>query len=357
MTGTRLIWKLLGINILVIAFLMVIVWLSIDYLSADYFSELMEKYNISPASSHAMFVQAAHRYLIWASIGGVLLAGCLSYLLMRHVLNPLSEMTKITHKISAGDYSTKVPTASMDEVGQLARAFNRMADDLKRMENLRKRLMIDVAHELRTPLTNMRGYLEALVDGVVEPSRDTFEMLQEETLRLVGLTEDILQLAKADAAHKNMTPVEMSLNGLIASELTVIRKQIEDGRIQVIEHLSDADVLIWADPHLLGQVVRNLLQNACRYTPREGILKIDLASTADSVRAIFTNTAGELDEDDIPYIFERFYRGEKSRSRAHGGAGIGLAIAKEIIQAHGGHISAKLEDGMISIVFTLSLQH
>ncbi len=346
----------MGINILVIAFLMVIVWLSIDYLSADYFSELMEKYHISPASSHAMFVQAAHRYLIWASIGGVLLAGCLSFLLMRHVLNPLIQMTRITHNISAGDYSTKVPTVSKDEVGQLAMAFNRMADDLKRMESLRKRLMIDVAHELRTPLTNMRGYLEALVDGVVEPSRDTFEMLQEETLRLVALTEDILQLAKADAAHKYLAPVEISLNGLIASELNAIRKRFEDGHIKIIEHLSENKVLIWADPHLLGQVVRNLLQNACRYTPREGTLQIVLESTPESVKTIFTNSAGELDEEDIPFLFERFFRGEKSRSRAHGGAGIGLAIVKEIIEAHGGQVSANLSDGLISIAFTLSLQ-
>ena len=167
MVPSRLIWKLLIIFGAVIALLMALVWGAVDYLAADYFSVLMEKYHISPDASHAMFVEAIHAYLIWASLGGILVAGLLSFWLLRRALAPLTAMTESTLRISSGDYSARVPVHSIDEVGQLAVAFNRMAGQLERLEGLRRELMIDVAHELRTPLTNMRGYLEAIVDGVL----------------------------------------------------------------------------------------------------------------------------------------------------------------------------------------------
>jgi two-component system sensor histidine kinase BaeS len=199
MTRT-LLWKLLGINFLVIGSVIVIVWMAIDYLAAGYFMALMEKYNISPTSSQQMFVSAVHRYLIWASLAALFLAVVLSFLLMRKVLRPLRQMTTIAQKISTGDYSGQVPIVLGDEVGQLAASFNRMAESLRLIEGLRKTLMIDVAHELRTPLTNIRGYLEALTDGVAAPTKETFDLLQEETMRLTHLVEDVLRLAKADAA-------------------------------------------------------------------------------------------------------------------------------------------------------------
>ena len=197
---SRILWKLLAINILIIGVVIVIVWLSIDYLAAGYFMTLMDKYHISPTSSHEMFVGAVHRYLIWASLGALVLAIALSFLIMKRILHPLTQMTSITKKIASGNYSASVPVKSHDEVGQLALAFNRMAESLQEIEQLRKTMMVDVAHEIRTPLTNIKGYLEALTDGVLEPSKETFGLLQEETFRLVQLVEDILRLAKADAA-------------------------------------------------------------------------------------------------------------------------------------------------------------
>ena len=169
----RLIWKLLGINILIIGVVIIIVWLSIDYLAAGYFMTLMEKYHISPTSSHEMFVGAVHRYLIWASLGALVLAVALSFLIMKRILHPLTQMNEITRKIASGNYSASVPVKSHDEVGQLALAFNRMAESLQKIEQLRKTMMIDVAHELRTPLTNIRGYIEAFTDGIVCASTGT----------------------------------------------------------------------------------------------------------------------------------------------------------------------------------------
>lgn len=350
-----LLWKLLGINLLIIGFVIIIVWLAINYLAAGYFMILMEKYNISPTSSHQMFVSSVHRYLIWASLAAILLAVILSFLLMKRVLGPLTQMTKITQKIATGDYSSKVPMTTGDEVGRLAEAFNRMADSLQHIEQLRKTMMINVAHELRTPLTNMQGYLEALADGVLAPSRDTFDLLHEETMRLVHLVEDILRLAKADAARTDLHKVEIKLSDLIVHVLESCRPQFESKKISV-ETKFISELPLWADPEKLSQVVRNLVQNAWQYTPSGGFVRISTEPMAEEIRVIFANTGGELVEEDLPFIFERFYRGEKSRSREHGGAGIGLAIVKELIEAHNGRVGAEIIQNEVRIWFTLPVQ-
>ena len=351
----RLLWKLLGINIIVIGFVIIIVWLAVDYLAAGYFMTLMEKYNISPTSSHQMFVSAVHRYLVWASLGALVLAVGFSFLLMRRTLHPLTQMTEITSKIASGDYSASVPVKSQDEVGQLALAFNRMAESLQQIEQLRKTMMIDVAHELRTPLTNIKGYLEALNDGVVSPSEETFQLLQEETFRLGQLVEDILRLAKADAAKASLRKVEIHLAHLITQMLESFRSQLEDKGLRVETHLADGEKSLWADPHLLSQVLQNLLQNAWQYTPSGGTLTVSTELKPQSIKVVLTNTGGEIAEEDLPFIFERFYRGEKSRSREHGGAGIGLAIVKELVEAHGGSVGAEMLNDSIQIWFELPI--
>ncbi len=355
MGRSRLIWKLLGIIACVIALLISMVWLAVDYLAAGYFSVLMEKYHISPESSHAMFVEAIHTYLIWASLGGVLMAGVLSFWLLRRALEPLTTMTASTRQISSGDYSARVAVRSGDEVGQLAVAFNRMAGNLERLEGLRRELMIDVAHELRTPLTNMRGYLEALVDGVLPPTEENFKLLQADTLRIVHLTEDILKMAKADAARKHLDPLQLFLPAIIHTELKQMRPRFQAKAISVVQDFARIDASVDADPHMLGQVVRNLLENALRYTPAGGRLSIELEGHPDAVTAIFSNSVEGFDPDTLPFLFERFYRGERSRSRDLGGAGIGLAIVKELIEAHGGAVAVEYEDTIFSISFRLPL--
>ena len=348
-----LLWKLLGINVLVIGSVIVIVWMAIDYLAAGYFMALMEKYNISPTSSQQMFVSAVHRYLIWASLAALFLAVVLSFLLMRKVLRPLRQMTTIAQKISTGDYSGQVPLVSRDEVGQLAASFNRMAESLRLIEGLRKTLMIDVAHELRTPLTNIRGYLEALIDGVAASTKETFDLLQEETMRLIRLVEDVLRLAKADAARMDLRKTEIHIEDLILQELDIFRPQFDSKKIRTETQFGKGVNRLLADPGKITQVVTNLLQNVCQYTPTGGFIKIHTEQASGQLKVIFANTSGELSEKDLPFIFERFYRGEKSRSREHGGAGIGLAIVKELIEAHDGHVGAEISDKETRIWFSI----
>ena len=348
-----LILKLLVINLVVIGFVMVIVWIAIDTLAAGYFVTLMEKYNISPKPAHAMFVSAIHRYLLWACLGAVILAALLSYLMMRRVLAPLTSMTWISREIAAGNFTVRVPSVTQDEVGQLAHAFNRMAESLEKIENLRRTLMIDVAHELRTPLTNIRGYLEALNDEVLPPSKKYFSLLQNETLRLANLVEDVLQLARADAAHGSLELAEADLKEMVISAYKPFANLFKQKHIKAKLNTPKNPVTVRIDQNRMARVLRNLSDNAAQYTPEYGVVRIRIRTDNEKVRVIYTNTVGELNPENVPFIFERFYRGEKSRSREHGGAGIGLAIAKEIVEAHDGAVGAEKVDNEIRIWFEL----
>jgi signal transduction histidine kinase len=348
-----LILKLLAIHLVVICFVMVIVWLSIDMLAAGYFVTLMEKYNVSPGPAHDMFVSAVHRYLLWAFLGAVTLAVVLSFLMMRRVLAPLSRMSVITREIAAGNFSARVPTGTQDEVGQLARAFNHMAAGLEEIETLRRTLMIDVAHELRTPLTNIRGYLEALNDRVLPFSAETFTLLQNETLRLAELVEDVLQLARADAAHGQLDRQPVDLVGEVKTTLGYFGRAFDEKSVTVNCHSAHEALIIQADRRRMARVLRNLTDNSVRYTPAGGTVDIRLDADSRQVWIDFINSAERLVATDLPHLFERFYRGEKSRSRQHGGAGIGLSIVKELVEAHDGQVDAVLIDGRLRIRLTL----
>jgi len=348
----RLIFKLLAIHLVVIAFTMAAMWLVIDTLAAGYFVTLMEKYHISPEPAHEMFVSAVHRYLLWACLAALILAVVLSFFMLQRVLAPLTRMTKITQEVAAGNFSARVPAESRDEIGRLAQAFNRMAESLQKLESLRRSLMIDVAHELRTPLTNIRGYLEALNDGVVPPSPETFSLLQEETMRLVDLVEDVLRLARADSAREHLEFEAVDLCRSVRSAFEPFAHAFDQKKLQVRFDLAPDGATVPADPKRVSRVLRSLIDNAVRYTPPAGEVNIGVRSEPRRVVIDFTNTARHLNSQDLPYIFERFYRGEKSRSRLHGGAGIGLAVVKELVEAHGGSADARLEDAKLRIRLT-----
>lgn len=349
----RLLWKLLGINIPVIAGVIAVVWLAIDYLAASYFTVLMDEYHISPDEAHGIFLDAIHRYLLWASLCALGLAGALSFLLTRKVLRPLFQMMEVTGRLAAGDYGARVQVTPNDEIGQLGTAFNHMADSLRQIEQLRKAMVADAAHELRTPLTNIRGYLEALHDGVIPPSKATFGMLQSEILRLTKLSEDLLSLARADTAKRDMHPQTLSLRRLVEKVLELNGPRFQTKKLAIeVRASKDADRVV-ADRDKLLQVVINLADNGWQYTPEGGRLVISTERTEAGVRTTFANTGEAIAEEDIPFIFERFYRADKSRSRERGGAGIGLSIVKELVEAHGGQVGAASAVGENRIWFIL----
>lgn len=350
----RLLWKLLLINILpVIGIIIVIIWLAIDQLAADYFMTLMDKYEVSPTETHQMFLSAVHRYLLWAFGLALVLALVLSYLLTRKVLRPLSQMAAISGQFAKGNFNARVAVTSGDEVGRLGRAFNHMADNLAELEQLRKNMVADVAHELRTPLTNLRGYVEGLHDQVVPPSKETFDMLLREILRLVRLVEDLQQLAKADAAKVVLNRRPLSLHELINQVVALYRPNLAAKEIAVETRFAAGTDRITGDRDKLMHAVRNLVENAWQYTPPRGKVTISLAAVENSIRGEFVNNGPGIAEKDLPYIFERFFRADRSRSRQGGGAGIGLAIVKELIESHHGRVGAESKDGVTRIWFEL----
>jgi len=336
----RLVWKLLLANLPVIAVIVLMIWLAIDHLAANYFMVLMDKYMVAPTETHQAFLQAIHRTLIWATVAALAVALLLSFLLTRRVLRPLLQMTAATRDVATGNFSARVEAASQDEVGELGRSFNRMADNLEQLEKLRKTMVADVAHELRTPLTNLRGYLEGLSDEVIPPGKPTFEMLQQEILRLVHLVDDLQQLARADAARAYLDRQPLQLQQLIDQLLGLYRSEIEAKQLAVTIEVPEAAAEVYADRDKLLQALRNLLDNACKYTPRGESLRISARRDGTGVRLTFTNHGVEIPADELPLIFERFYRLDRSRSREAGGAGIGLSIVKQLIEAHGGQVGA-----------------
>jgi signal transduction histidine kinase len=214
-------------------------------------------------------------------------------------------------------------------------------------------MVADISHELRTPLTNLRGYMEGLSDSVIPPTRETFQMLEQEVLRLVNLVEDLQQLARADAAKSFLDCRELSLHELLGQIMDLYRPNFQEKEIDVQWQLDPGSDLLTADRDKLLQAIRNLVDNAWKYTPRGGSVTISTRRTADGIKTDFTNSGAVIAEKDIPYLFERFFRADRSRSRDAGGAGIGLAIVKELIEAHGGTVGAKSDENGTHVWFNL----
>ena len=350
----RLLWKLLlGHIVPVFAIITLVVWRAIDRRASEYHQMLVARYHIAPADAHRIFLDAIHHDLALGTLTTLALTLLLTYLLTRWVLHPLFQITASTRQVADGNYSERVKVVSRYEVGQLADAFNHMAENLEKIEKLRKNMVADIAHELRTPLTNLRGYLEGLSDSVIAPSRETFRMLEQEVLRLVNLVEDLQQLARADAARAFLDRQKLSLHELLEQIMDLYRPNFQEKEIEVLWRLESGSEMVTADRDKLLQAIRNLADNAWKYTPRRGTVTISTLPNADGITTVFANSGATIAANDIPYLFERFFRTDRSRSRDAGGAGIGLAIVKELIEAHDGTVGAESGESGTSVWFTL----
>jgi signal transduction histidine kinase len=350
----RLLWKLLiGHFVPIFAIFSLVVWQAVDKRAAEYYRELTERFHVAPLDAHNRFLEAIHQHMFWGVFAALTFTLLFTYLLTTWVLRPLLKITDITKKVADGNYSERVNVVSRYEGGQLADAFNHMAENLETIERLRKNMVADISHELRTPLTNLRGYLEGLSDSVIPPDKETFQMLEQEVLRLVHLVDDLQQLARADAAKAFLECQELSLHELLRQIMALYRPNFQDKEIDVHWHLDPESDKLFADRDKLLQAIRNLADNAWKYTPRHGSVSISVQRIAGGLKTVFTNSGAVIDANDIPYLFERFFRADRSRSRDAGGAGIGLAIVKELIEAHGGTVGAESDERGTSVWFTL----
>jgi signal transduction histidine kinase len=265
---------------------------------------------------------------------------------------PLGEIGAAARRIADGDYAARVPREGPEELASLADSFNQMAASLEEQERMRRDFIANAAHELRTPLTNLQGYLEALRDGVITADRATYESLHEEADRLVRLSRSLDALAEGDAGMSPPTLVELDLAMAVRSALELATPSIERAGLHLVTDVP-ATLPARADMDGLSQVLANLLSNAVRYTPRGGTITVRAERRPGDLLVSVANTGDGIPAEDLDRVFERFYRVEKSRDRARGGAGIGLAIVKQLVESAGGRVGAESRDGMTRFWFSV----
>jgi signal transduction histidine kinase len=293
------------------------------------------------------------QFLLAGSIAAVI-ALVMARWLARGMTQPLRDMATAARKMETGDYSDRVTTTSRDEVGQLAVAFNRMSEELENLESSRRQLVANVSHELKTPITAIRAHLENLLDGVEQPNVETLQVMLAQSERLGRLVEQLLDLSKLESGEVPLRREEVSLAPVVRQVLSEIDMASADRAISLSSEVPDDLPVIEADRERVHQVLFNLVDNAMRFTPDGGQVRIEAHRENGAVSVSVADSGVGIPEDALPRLFERFYRVDPSRSREDGGTGIGLAIARSVVEAHGGTISAESELGRGS-VFTFDL--
>jgi signal transduction histidine kinase len=294
------------------------------------------------------FLGSVNRSLV--TIGGAagILALGLSFALSRRILRPVEELTLAAHEMEKGHLNKRVKVASKDEIGTLGHAFNAMADGLQRLEKLRRNMVNDIAHELRSPLTTIRGYLEALQDGLLQATPEIVNSLHEEAMLLSHLIDDLQELALAESGQLTMDMEPVAPQDVVEIAISAMMPAAQEKNIRLEVETGENVSPINADRMRLGQVLRNLLKNAITHTPAEGEIRVDIESVENELEIRVCDTGSGIEPEQLQNIFERFYRTDASRARATGGAGLGLAIAKQLVLAHGGRIWAESELGQSS---------
>lgn len=314
--------------------------------------------SIATASIDAAFRQALTQSLVVAGALATLAALTLSYVVSRQIASPVRRMVVAARRIGGGHYAERVivaPANAGDELGQLAASFNAMAGDLEKTERRRIELVGDVAHELRTPIATLTGYLEGLLDGVVESSPETWAKLHTESLRLRRLVDDLQELSRAEARQLPIRTERVAPERIVNAARERVAPEYAEKRLELIVPMPTTLPDVMADPDRAVQVLTNLLTNALRYTPAPGRVEVRVARAGNMLAFQVRDTGVGIAPENLPRIFERFYRVEKSRARALGGSGIGLTISKALVEAMRGTIRAESAGLGKGSVFTFTL--
>jgi len=307
-------------------------------------------------TSRLMFV-STHDFLLLGLllIFAAILSASFGYLLAASMTNSLDLLQKAAHNIATGDFSTRVHLNEMDELSDVAEAFNTMADELERsfsrqkeLEQSRRDLVAAVSHDLRTPLTSIRAMTEAMADGVVtEPAtvQRYYDTIRGQIENLSGLINDLFELSQLDTEQLQLRLEPVDMNDLVSDVVESMQAEASAKEITVIGRFCEALPLIEAEMAKIQRVLYNLVQNAIRHTSAGGSVTLETSTLPDGIQVDVSDTGEGIDPEDLPRIFDQFFRGEKSRSRQTGGSGLGLAIAKRIIEAHEGRIWVESQVG------------
>ena len=299
------------------------------------------------------FINTLNKLLIWAAGIACILSILLGTYMTKRLSDPISRVIETAEQISDGNYDDRIAEASDTlEIMELTKSINTLAETLGRQEKLRKRLTADVAHELRTPIANLQSHLEAMLDGIWEPDKDRLKSCHEEAVRLTKIVADLESLARFEGENLVLSKEDFDISELVGTLAKSFESEFRSKGISLKTELNSQR--LEADKDKTAQILVNLISNALKYTPDGGKIRVSVTGDGDFVSVAVKDSGIGISGEDLPYIFERFYRADKSRSRASGGSGIGLAIAKSLAEAHGGTISAQSELGKGS-TFTVTL--
>jgi two-component system sensor histidine kinase BaeS len=293
-------------------------------------------------------VNEFQRMILLSGLGAVLLAIGLTWVLSRRMVVPLLNMKEASQVLSKGNFNVKVPVKGRDEIAQLGEAINQLAEDLHRLQTSRKEFLSSVSHELRTPLSYVKGYSQALDEGMLKTEQDQkkyVKVIREEADRLSRLVDDLFDLTQMDEGRLRLSKTPVNLDEIIRKMVHTTDPQALAKNITLQNH-SNPLPSIQGDYDRLSQVIFNLLNNAILHTPQGGKIVISAGVDHHHVKLVVQDTGSGIPEKDLPYVWERFYRVDKSRARGLGGTGLGLAIVKQIIEGHGGSVNIESQEGV-----------
>ena len=288
---------------------------------------------------------AVRKSLILAGIVGGAVGILLVLLLSRRALRSVGNLTSAARSLGAGDLSSRAEVTGNDEIAELGQAFNSMADALEDSERQRRAMVSDVAHELRTPLANIQGYIEALQDGLLEPDAATLDTVHQQAMHLNRLVDDLRLLAATEARELGLEPEPTTIGSIIERVAASFRPMADAGSVALATDAAEPLPVLNIDRLRIEQVVGNLVDNAVRHTPPGGSVTIAAFQHNDGVRVVVADTGVGIPADALPHVFDRLYRADPSRGRTTGGTGLGLTIARQLVEAHGGTIWAESEAG------------
>ncbi|MDF2630430.1 MAG: sensor histidine kinase [Symbiobacteriaceae bacterium] len=297
-------------------------------------------------------------YIFVGAALAIVLATAATTFFVRRALKPFQHVIRLTKEMAGGNFSVRanVTATGTFDYRELAANVNALAASLERTDRLRRELVSNLAHEIRTPLTNLQGYLEALRDGVIEANQEALASVHEEVMRLVRLVDALHQLARADAMRQRpLDRAPADLDQLADQLVRVLRPGAEARRIKLFYDVGSSRGLVPVHADSIAQVMRNLMRNAVQYADEGGTIRVQTAVADGVYRFSCLNTGPGISEEDLPFVFNRFFRSERARQGVKTGVGIGLAIAKELIEAHGGRIGAQSKAGWTMVWFDLPL--
>lgn len=302
------------------------------------------QYTEDPNSLQQEFLSSVTRVIVAVVLSAGAVALSLVTMLVLPRLLSIEEITQAARRLASGQLDQRVQVKANDEISALASSFNNMADSLEKAEHLRRTMVNDVAHELRTPLSNIQGYMEGLRDGVIQPRAELFDSLYQESQLLTRLVNDLQMLSLAEAGQLNLRRITTDLLPLIHAVVAHLTDNLRSSA-QIRLNIPATLPRISIDPDRIKQVLTNLLANALEHTPLTGSITVSAGVEQGYVRISVTDTGEGIAPQHLPYVFERFYRADPSRARSTGGTGIGLAIVKQLVQAHGGDVYVESQLG------------